>query len=265
MYLSLFALVRRAARKIDEQHRNLLAMQSELNASQRMAAVGEMAAAIAHGIGNPLSSIRAAAQVAKIDCAEQNRCEPSEKTQSNLQNIIEQVDRVQRRMRGLLNFVRPLEPRPVRVNLNSLLQDAAESLRSRFEEAGVQCRLELDCNLPDTRLDPNHLEQVFMGLLTNALEATPRGGTITIGTKVGSVAGNSRGVTLSIEDTGEGIPIENRKRVFEPFFTTKPHGTGIGLPLAKKFVEKNGGDIFLADSSEGGTRVEVTFPLNQRS
>lgn len=265
LYLSLYTIVRRAAKKIDEQHQNLLTMQSELIASQRMAAIGEMATAVAHGIGNPLSSIRAVAQVAKLDCTEQNGRDQSEKTQRALQSIIQQVDRVQRRMRGLLNFVSPLEPHPEPVELNSLLRDAVETLRSRFDEAGVTLHLELDRNLSKTRLDPIHLEQAFMGLLTNALEATPGGGTVTISTKACPIPGYSQGFSISIQDTGEGIPLENREQVFEPFFTTKPHGTGIGLPLAKKFVERNGGAIAISDGSRGGTRVEVTFPLARLS
>lgn len=261
LYLSLFAIVRQAASKIDEQQKNLLQMQTELIASQRMAAVGEMAAAVAHGIGNPLSSIRAAAQVAKLDCTEQNGCAQGEKTQRHLESIIEQVDRVQKRMRGLLNFVRPLEPHPVPVEIASLLREAVDGLRPRFEEAAVTCRLDLVEPLPKARMDPTHLEQIVVGLAVNAIDATPPAGTVTIGARLCSFHGNSQAILVSIEDTGEGIPAENRQRVFEPFFTTKPHGTGIGLPLAKKFAERNGGEIAVKEGAAGGTRIEVTIPL----
>jgi signal transduction histidine kinase len=185
-----------------------------------------------------------------------------EKTLSTLDSIMQQVDRVQRRMRGLLNFVKPLEPDRAPVEINALLRDAVEVLRSRYDDAGVVSRLELEPGLPKMQLDPNHMEQVFQGLLTNALEATPRGGTVTVSTKARSADGHSGSISIAFEDTGEGIPIENLQRVFEPFFTTKTHGTGIGLPLAKKFVERNGGTIELLDRPAGGTRVEVTFPLN---
>ena len=112
LYISLFAIVRQAAKKIDEQQENLLKMQSELVASQRMAAVGEIAAAVAHGIGNPLSSIRAAAQVATLDAKSETDPEHIQKTSASLQSIMEQVDRVQKRMQGLLNFAKPMEPHP---------------------------------------------------------------------------------------------------------------------------------------------------------
>lgn len=263
LYLSLFAIVRQAAKKIDEQQDNLLKMQSELVASQRMAAVGEMAAAVAHGIGNPLSSIRAAAQVAMLDAKAESDPEHTQKTSANLQRIMEQVDRVQKRMQGLLNFARPMEPHPAPVELNLLIQDVIDTLRPRFADAGVQTKLELASNMPKPILDANHAEQVLMGLVTNALEATPRNGTVTIRTKTQPGNGAGPQVVVSVEDTGDGIPPENRQKVFEPFFTTKSYGTGIGLPLAKKFVERNGGKIAIADTPSGGAKIDVSFPWQQ--
>jgi two-component system sensor histidine kinase HydH len=265
LYFSLLVIVRQAAKKIQEQQAALLKMQSELVASQRMAAVGEMAAAVAHGIGNPLSSIRAAAQVAMLDCDSGNGDEPGSRVTESLQSIIQQVDRVKKRMQGLLNFAKPLAPHPVPVEINALLRDVVETLRPRFEEANVRSDFDLDPNLSKATLDANHLEQAFMGLITNAVEATPKGGKVTIRTKALRGSGSEKALSVSIEDTGDGIPVENREQVFVPFFTTKAHGTGIGLPLAKKFVETNGGTISIADGSNGGTRIDVKFPLNGTS
>ncbi|HWP23237.1 MAG TPA: ATP-binding protein [Candidatus Binatia bacterium] len=260
LYLSLFAIVRQAEKKIDEQQSHLLTMQSELVASQRLAAVGEMAAAVAHGIGNPLSSIRAAAQVALLD-AHQGGQGSGDKTRENLKSILQQVDRVQRRMQGLLNFAKPLEPHPVSLDVNALLRDVVETLRPRFEHAQVTLSLDLDGTLPKANLDANHLEQVFMGVVTNALEATPRGGQVAIRSQTLAHGSNGKFIHVTIQDTGQGIPPENRERVFEPFFTTKPHGTGIGLPLAKKFVERNGGSISIRDHFGPGAKIEITLPL----
>ncbi len=262
LYLSLFAIVRQAARKIAEQQENLLTMQTELIGSQRMAAVGEMAAAVAHGIGNPLSSIRAAAQVARLQCEDTTQCQYHSGTVNALGNIMEQVDRVQKRMQGLLNFAKPMEPRPAPVGLNHLLREVVGVLQSRFTEAEVTPKLELGNNLPHVRLDGSQVEQTFMGLITNALEATPKGGSVTIRTRIEPGNGASPRVVVSVEDTGEGIPIENRQRVFEPFFTTKALGTGIGMPLAKKFVERNGGTIIISDAPSGGAKIDVVFPWN---
>ena len=260
LYVSLFAIMRRAARKIAEQQEHLLKMQAELAASQRMALVGEMAAAVAHGIGNPLSSIRAAAQVALLDAEGADGSGQNGKTRENLRSIMQQVDRVQKRMQGLLNFAKPLEPRPSRVEVNSVVREVMETMGARFSDAKVTLDLDLDAASPSVSSDVNQLEQALMVLITNALEATPKGGSVTIRTKSSDHNGAGAVVQLSIEDTGEGIPAENRERVFEPFFTTKPHGTGIGLPLAKKFVERNGGTIAIANGVNAGTKVEITLP-----
>jgi signal transduction histidine kinase len=147
------------------------------------------------------------------------------------------------------------------VEINSLLSDIVNVLRPRFVAAGVNPQLDLDKNLPEVQLDANHVEQIFMGLVTNALEATPSGGRVTIRTKAVKNNGSATSVNVSIEDTGEGIPIDSRERVFDPFFTTKPDGTGIGLPLARKFVERNGGKIAVSDGTSGGAKFDVIFPL----
>jgi len=123
--------------------------------------------------------------------------------------------------------------------------------------------LELTPNIPKIVLDANHAEQVLMVLVTNALEATPRDGTVTIRTKAESGNGLPPKVVVTVEDTGDGIPVENRQKVFEPFFTTKSYGTGIGLPLAKKFVERNGGKITIANAPSGGAKIDVSFPWQQ--
>lgn len=261
LYVTLFAIVRQAARKINEQQKNLLKIQSELVVSQRMAAIGEMAGAVAHGIGNPLSSIRAAAQVAMLDADSVDGSAAGEKMKANLRSIMQQVDRVQKRMQGLLNFAKPMEPHPVVVDVNTLLRNIVDTLKPRFSDAGIGAQLDLAPNLPRIKLDANHLEQAFMGLITNALEATPTGGHVKILTKLAEPNGSKKHVQVSIEDSGDGIPSENRQNVFEPFFTTKSHGTGLGLPLAKKFVERNGGTIKIAEAPAGGARIEVTFAL----
>ncbi|HKY08719.1 MAG TPA: ATP-binding protein, partial [Candidatus Binatia bacterium] len=261
IYFSLLVMVRQAARKIDDQQANLLKMQSELIASQRMAAIGEMAGAVAHGIGNPLSSIRAAAQVALLHG--RNGAESDEGRTENLQNIVREVDRVQKRMQGLLNFAKPLEPHPVALDVNALVRETLETLRNRFAEARISPVVDLAENLPSVTSDAGHLEQALLVLMTNALEAASAGGVVRIGTGAAMQKGGERAVWISVEDDGAGIPAQDRERVFEPFFTTKMHGTGIGLPLAKKFVEINRGTIRIANHAPRGTRIEVTFPLVQ--
>jgi len=261
VYISLFMMVRQAARKIDEQQANLLRIQSELMASQRMAAMGEVAGAVAHGLGNPLSSIRAAAQVGLMEADAGNGAQAHPKTTENLREILCEVDRLQKRMHGLLNFAKPLEPRPTAVEINALVRDAVEALSNRFKDANVSSKMELASDLPIVTSDGGHLEQALMVLLTNALEATSKGGVVTVRTGTSVHNGGNKAVYICVEDDGEGIPPENRERVFEPFFTTKTHGTGLGLPLAKKFIERNRGKIAISNGTRIGTKVEITLPI----
>jgi len=148
------------------------------------------------------------------------------------------------------------------LEVNALVHDVVETMNSRFADAGVLLNLDLAASLPGIKSDLNHLEQVLMVLITNALEATPRGGEVTIRTKSVNRNGDGNAVQITIEDDGEGIPTENRERIFDPFFTTKPHGTGIGLPLAKKFLERNGGKILLSHGVGHGTKVDITLPIS---
>ena len=258
LYLSLFWMVRQAARKIQEQQGNLVQMQAELIASQRLAAIGEMAAAVAHGIGNPLSAIRALAQVAVLE-SESAAGSGMQNVKTRLQNIVGQVDRVQKRMQGLLNLAKPVEPFPVMVDVNKLLRDIVDGLRPQFDQAGVVAQVKLDAALPRVELDPTQLEQVFTGLIDNAVEASSPGGEVTISTQAADANGSGKQLRVCIEDNGAGIPAENRERVFEPFFTTKPQGTGLGLALAKKFVERNRGTIKILEGPRGGAKIEVIF------
>jgi len=101
----------------------------------------------------------------------------------------------------------------------------------------------------------------LLALITNAVEASPQDAIVTVRTKLSNISGDGKTVQVSIEDSGAGIPTANRASVFEPFFTTKPQGTGIGLPLAKKFVEINGGTIAISDGSGVGTKIDIILPL----
>jgi signal transduction histidine kinase len=145
------------------------------------------------------------------------------------------------------------------VDVNKLLRDIVDGLRPQLDQAGVAAQLELDAGLPPVELDPTQLEQVFTGLIDNAVEASSPGGEVTISTQAADANGSGKELRVCIEDTGAGIPAANRERVFEPFFTTKPQGTGLGLALAKKFVERNGGIIKILEGPRGGAKIEVIF------
>jgi signal transduction histidine kinase len=270
LWASLFGLVRGAARRIERQHRaleqrtgeltaaneELRSVQTQLVAAGRLAAIGEVVSAVAHGIRNPLANIRASAQVALLACRE-----AAPMATAHLRNVVSEVDRLAARVGELLEFVRPAERRVGRVDLNTVLQASLESLRGRLEGGRVEVVERLAGALPAIAGDPALLEQAFGGILENSLDAmTDRGGTLTLvtGTEPGPASGLQ--VFAEVRDTGEGIRPEHLGRIFELFFTTKSRGTGLGLALARKFIEAYGGTLAVQSAPGQGAAFRASFP-----
>jgi signal transduction histidine kinase len=270
LYLSLFWIVRRAGRRIDAQHRALedrsrelsdanealRAAHAQLFEAERMAAVGQAVTAVVHGLRNPLANIRASAQVAALDGG---LCE-SKVAATSLGNIVSEVDRLENRLKELLQFVRPAERRRQPVDLNAVARSALAQVASRVIEAQVKVDEDLGVALPACRGDAMLLEQVVLSLLANAVEATPPGGTIALSS---GVERGERGVLrcfVEVRDTGPGIAPEKLGRIFDIFFTTKPQGTGLGLAIAKRFTEAHGGTITVDSRPGEGATFRVTLP-----
>src|SRR5256712_4716300 len=227
---------------------------AQLVQSEKLASIGQMAAAVAHGLRNPLASLRAAAQLA------QHRVEaPAAREQ--LGAIVEQVDRLDLRIAHLLTFSRPAPFRPLRESVRALVEGAL----SGFSELLRQRRVELAMNhaaaLPEIRVDPMRLEQALTEIVSNALDAMPDGGRLEIATRPEGAGVGANGVVIEISDSGGGIPSEILPTVCEPFFTTRPEGTGLGLAIAKRYVEEAGGRLEIASAVGRGTTVRIWLPV----
>jgi two-component system, NtrC family, sensor histidine kinase HydH len=274
LYLSLFWIIRRAARRISEQHQDLAqrgqelaasneelrTVQSQLLDAERMAAIGEVVAAVAHGIRNPLANIRAAAQVAALDCKEEAGARLVSK---NLAAIMAEVDRLEARLKELLQFVRPTERRHEILDLNAVLRGTLRLMAGHLARTGLVVEERLAPVLPSIMGDALLFEQVFMSLIGNAVEAVPAsGGTITLSTGTVPDKAGTVGVFAEIRDTGVGIPAEELAKIFMLFYTTKSQGTGLGLATARKFTEAYGGAISASSHLGEGTVFRVTFPAH---
>ena len=270
LYLSLFWIVRRAARRIDQQHHSLeargkeleranaelTAMQSQLLEAERMAAIGEVVTAVAHGIRNPLANIRAAAQVAGLGAP----AGPAGPTTRHLASIMAEVDRLELRLKELLQFVRPVGSAHAPLDLNAVVAEAIQMVAGRVAAARVQLTRSLAPGLPPVNGNGMLLEQVVLSLLANAVEAAPNGGG-TIHVATGARPG-SREVFVEVRDNGAGIPAEQSANLFKPFYTTKAQGTGLGLAIARKFTEAHGGSIAVSSRSGEGAAFRVTLPAH---
>lgn len=242
LYVSLFWIVRRAARLIRQQ-------QAQLVESETMAAVGEMASAVAHGIRNPLASIRSSAEVA---------LEENPPFRSTAEEIIHETDRIEDWIRELLAYSKPPSGTPTPIAINDLIRSALDSLDREIGKKNVKLTAELGASSPRVHADEALLRHVLISLMTNALDAMPRGGKLIV---TGRVEQNGSGVEVSIKDTGSGIPKEQIEKVFKPFYTTKPKGMGVGLSLAKRVIERHGGTLRLESEPGEGTTVFLFLPI----
>lgn len=228
------------------------AHRQEMSRRERFAQLGEMGAALAHEIRNPLSGIKGYAQLLLEDL----RC-PGDGTPAAL--IVEESLRLERLVNDLLSYVRtrPLPVAPVRIA--EVLRYSVDMIAPDAESQSVGVSVDLIDDLLVTG-DKDEMEQVFLNLLRNALQSMPEGGTIQVGMQ------REKGtVVMGIRDTGHGIPVGDWSRIFTPFMTTRARGTGLGLAISRKIIEEWGGSIRVADSSPVGTTIEVTLPLFRKS
>jgi signal transduction histidine kinase len=274
LYVSLFWIVRRAAHRIEAQHQalehrgrelaaandELRAVQAQLVGAERMAAIGEVVTAVAHGIRNPLANIRASAQVALLD-SEQSPA-PASRSR-NLANIMTEVDRLGRRLKELLEFVRPAGPRKEKLDLNELAQRVFAMAVEAMAKAQVSGNAELASDLPPIRGDAMLLEEVLHSLIGNAIDATGgRGGAVALRTGTKQDNAGQPQVFVEVRDSGPGIAPEAIGKIFEPFYTTKAQGTGLGLAIARKFTEAHGGAITVWSRPGEGATFRVTLPAD---
>jgi two-component system, NtrC family, sensor histidine kinase HydH len=236
---------------LQQAYDELRATQRQLGAAERLAAIGEVSATVAHGIRNPLANIRAAAQVAlsaKRDPA---------LAESYLGAIIAESDRLRTWLARLLDAIRPFEPSAAPVDLHALVEAVIDVLAARLAEHEVAVARRLTAAGTKLLGDDIHLQQALIAVVENAIDAVPPGGHVEVGTEVI----DAMTVRLTVRDNGAGIPGEQLGKIFDPFVTTKRHGTGLGLAIARKVVEGHGGRITVESTVGVGTTVAITLPL----
>ncbi len=240
----------RAFARMTEQLRQ---SRAQLVQSEKLASIGEMAAAVAHGLRNPLASLRAAAQLAR------HRVD-SPAAREQLDAIVEQVDRLDQRIAHLLAFSRPAPYHPLRERVGLVVDGALAGFAELLRERGIALSTDVPATLPEVRADPMRLEHALTEIVSNAVDAMPEGGRLTIAARPAADAAGTPGVMLEITDSGPGIPPHLLPSVCEPFFTTRAEGTGLGLAIAKRYVEESGGRLELASAPGRGTTVRMWLP-----
>jgi len=223
---------------------------SQLQVSERLAALGRVTAGVAHEVKNPLNSMRLWLEVLKANMP----VDPE--PQQAVKMLDSEIDRLDRAVKTFLNFTKPLEMRLEETDLRVLLEDIADAARPSINRAGVDLRLEVPTGFPHVLVDQQIIHQAVLNLIVNASEFTKPGGRITL-----ALRRNGEFAVIAVSDTGAGIPLEDQKKIFQLFFTTRAGGTGIGLANTFRFVQLHNGRIEFDSEVGRGTTFRLELPL----
>jgi len=226
-------------------------LQAEQNATvQRLAALGEVAASIAHEIRNPLAGINGAIQVFAQDMRK------DDPRQEIVGEILREIRRLDERVNDLLLYARPANLIRELVRPRDLLQSTIRVLTEDPMFKTVRVRIRAAKSLPPFPLDSNQIQQVLLNLVLNAVQAMNGSGQVLLEAQ----PSNGGGLEIAVEDSGPGVPPEMVGEIFRPFFTTRRHGTGLGLPISRKIVESHGGTLEVRNGKRGGARFSILLP-----
>jgi len=227
--------------------------------AHKLAAIGELAAGIAHEINNPLAIIRQEAELLLRLVSRKDSLDPQdlEQLQDSLRQVVQQVDRCTEITRNLLDFARKREPVLQLVDIHQVIETMTMLVEKEARNNNIQIVRQYDPDPAPLFSDAPQLRQVILNLLNNAAQAIGKNGTITIET-----GHDQDSLQIVIKDTGGGIPPEDLEKIFDPFFTTKPpgQGTGLGLSICHGIIQRLGGKIAVASTVGQGTAFTITLP-----
>jgi two-component system sensor histidine kinase HydH len=233
-------------RDLGEVHR----LQSEIRRQEKMAAIGGLAAGVAHEIRNPLSSIKALATYFSGQFARGSEAREAADV------MAQEVDRLNRAVSELLEFARPTDLTRREMDLGHLLERSLQLVRQDAADRNIQVALQVDQGLCPVWIDPDRFSQCLLNLYLNAIEAMQDGGRLEI---QAHMAGRRR-LEIAVSDTGAGIGPEKLKQIFDPYYTTKPKGTGLGLAIVLKIVEAHEGRLQVTSRPAQGSRFAISLP-----
>ncbi len=237
--------------------RELRQIEQELVRKDRLAALGELSAGIAHEIRNPLGIIKSSAQILKKNAA------GDDKVKELTSFIIDEVERLNRVVTNFLDFAKPQSLNREENSLSVIVEKSLRLLEPQIEQQEIKVLKHFKTGIPHVLSDAELLEQVFLNLVINAVEAMPRGGELRIELgETGSGGAGRNHALVKFSDTGAGIPEEIKNKIFNPFFSTKEQGTGLGLSIVHKIIELHEGQITVDSSPESGTAFTIKLPAS---
>ncbi len=224
--------------------------------SQKLAAVGQLSAGIAHEVRNPLSSIKMSLHILE------KRLNPTGNDQKRFKIAQKEVEHLEKLVSDILIFARPADPDRKPVRINPFLEQSLSMAEKQIIEKNVRIETRFADDLPEVEIDQAMMSQVLLNLYLNAIDAMEPGGSLALSTSVSRESDNM--VSVTIEDNGCGISPEDLAHIFNPFFTKKKYGTGLGLTQVKKIIDQHKGTIEVKSQAGKGTTVIVSLPISEK-
>lgn len=243
--------LQQATEQLSLTYRQLQTNFEQLKRAERLSAVGQLSANLAHEIRNPLASIEGAADLLKPGTV-------SAEMQDEFVAIIrKECRRLSRLLSDMLDFARPRSPRYEPASIAAIIESVASLMAIPAQKAGIRLQIEAPDGLPEIPCDREQIRQVLVNLTMNAIQAMPDGGGIALSAQS---AGNK--MLIEVKDQGVGVPLGALDELFSPFFTTKKDGTGLGLSVAQQIVTAHGGEFFVNPNSPKGTVFSFSLPFS---
>ncbi|HVN80414.1 MAG TPA: PAS domain S-box protein [Terriglobia bacterium] len=227
-------------------------IERHLTHMEKLSAIGELSAGLAHEIKNPLAGIKGAIEIIREGVPEDNP------HRVILGEVLSEGSRIDRIVMSLLSYAKPKKLDFVKIELGNLIRNVMSFLRNLADGKRISLRFVGPQEVPWLNADENEIKQLFLNLILNSIEALPEGGEVVVHL---AVVPENR-IRIEVSDNGPGIPPENLSRIFRPFFTTKTEGTGLGLATCKQIVAQYGGDIQVQSEEGKGTRFTIELPQN---
>ncbi len=243
----------RQRRELAALNRDLQNSFEQIKRADRLSAIGQLSASLAHEIRNPLASIDGATNLIE---SEQT---PQEMRRASLGIIRKEVQRLNRLLTNLLDFARPRKPEFQSVHADRLLETTIALVNHSAHQKGITLRKDVPADVPQFECDPEQIKQVILNLTINAVQAMAGPGEIIL-----AAQRYDSSVRISVKDRGPGVKDEDMDKIFNPFYTTKDGGTGLGLSVVYQIVHQHGGDVAATRNPEGGMTFTLTLPTEHR-
>jgi signal transduction histidine kinase len=241
------------AQSFNQMTRELKTSRDRLVQSERLAAVGQLSAGIAHEIRNPLTSMKMTIQLLK-------RKLNDETVEESLQVVLDEINRLEIIVNGILDFARPMELTLEKANIANVIDEVIKLMKPNLTHKKIEIIEEIEGqSISETMIDINKMKQVFMNIILNSIQAMPNGGDLKVHCEQDNEA-----IKIEISDSGEGMSKDISDRVFEPFFSAKSGGTGLGLTNAKRIIELHKGEVFIDSIKDKGTKVTLILPYTKK-